>query len=72
MVLSKREVRENIYRLAREYAESGKYSDYQSVEYALIRDWGYSKIRVWINRTSFKEEIDGICKKYYKEPEKKA
>lgn len=72
MVISKKDVRENIYRYAREYAESGKYSDYQSVEYALIIDYGYSEIRVWINRTPFKKEIDGICKKYYKEPEKKA
>jgi len=74
MTLRSREkyIRENIYRLAREYAKTGEYSDYQSVEYALIRDYRYSEIRVWINRTPFKKEIDKICKEYYKEPEAKA
>lgn len=65
-------IRENLFRVAKEYASSGKYMDHQSIEFAIRVDYNYPQARSRLDNQSIRAELDEICKKYYKKPIEKA
>lgn len=66
MVISKKEVKENICGFAKDYAKTGKYTGWLDIELALRRDYGYSEIRSWLDKWQFRQELDAICEQHYK------
>lgn len=67
---SDRYIRENIFKVAKEYAESGKYSDWLSIEHAIRIDYNYPQARAKLDNRHLRAELDEICKEYYKPPKK--
>lgn len=69
MTLSSRDkyIRENLYRVAREYAKSGKYQSWISIEFAIRSDYNYPQARAKLDNRYIRAELDELCKEYYKE-----
>jgi hypothetical protein len=45
-----------------ELAQSGKHSDYQSIEHAIRRE-GYPEARHWLDRCDFRDYLNTLCQK---------
>jgi hypothetical protein len=61
-------IRENLFKVAREYAESGKYQSWISIEFAIRIDYNYPQARARLDNRHIKAELDERCKKHYKKP----
>jgi hypothetical protein len=57
----KRELKENVLRLARQLAESGRFEGWQGIEFELRFFEGFPKARIWLIGP-IRTELDDLCR----------